>query len=594
MSGEKTIIRKIISLFQGKRPFPKRLLLSAGPAFAFSFTLFFFGPLDLAYISRNDISYSPLYILPVTGLIMGVVFLLLLLAATVPGGKIHAILVSVYTGCSIAMYLQGAFMNPDLGTLDGHTINWTGLSKDMWLNFALWFIILLIPFLIHYLSNRFWRRFTTCISVILILMQSVSLITKIMDQVQYDKSNPPNYYLSKKDMFLLGRQKNVIVFVLDTVSNRDIELTAEKYPDILPQFKDFTCFDNANTQYMFTFPSLVDTLTRHDPVITAFNHQKYVEEAWRNPAAEAFYTELRKNDFQTNFYVMDFDITQNLGSLQPYISNIQRYGNNYKIDRSALLNLYKLSLYRYLPIAAKPFFYLYSEDVSQVVINPDALYDLDDFIREFPNIELEIGEQQNIFNLIHLQGSHKPYYMDEKGAIVGNWGHHRSSTNMTDQVAGQLRLIGLYLWEMKANEVYDDSLIIIQADHGTNEDLTYDPQPIFWIKMPGSVNDSMNISRAPITIQTEFIPTIARTLGFSDYDYGSTVFEIGDAPRERITRIFGRYKDFVSSESKDTGLFEFHYVGGCENLIETFTKAPAGIYPIIRNDERKVLNDDAE
>ena len=585
MTEKNTIIRKFVLLFKGEQPFPKRLLLSAGPAFALSFMLFFFGPVDLAYISRNDISYSPLYILPVTGLIMGIVFLLLLLAAAIPGGKIHAILVSIYTGCSFAMYLQGAFMNPDLGTLDGHTINWTGLSKDMCLNLTLWTIILLIPFLIHYLSNRFWRRFTTFISIMLILMQSVSLITKIMDQVQFDKSNPPNYYLSKKDMFLLGKQKNVIVFLLDTVSNRDIELTAEKYPDILPQFKDFTCFDNANTQYMFTFPSLLDMLTRHDPVITAFDHQKYIEEAWLSPAAVAFYTELRKNDFQTNFYVMAYELTQNLGSLQPYISNIQLYGNNYKIDRSALLNLYKLSLYRYLPIAAKPFFYLYSEDVSQVIVNPDALYDMDDFVREFPNIELEIGNQENIFNLIHLQGSHLPYYMNEKGAIVGTWGHRRSSTNMTDQVAGQLRLIGLYLWEMKANEVYDDSLIIIQADHGTNVDLTYDPQPFFWIKMPDSLNDSMNISHAPITIQTDFIPTIARTLGFSDYDYGRTVFEIEDAPRERITRVFSGNKDFLSSGSKDTALFEFHYVGNREDLMEAFTKAPAGIYPITGNDE---------
>ena len=81
------MFQKTKSLFVGKRSFLKRLSLSAGPAIALSFMLFFFGPLDLAYLSRDDITYSPLEIVPVTALIMFIFFLILLLAAAVPGGK---------------------------------------------------------------------------------------------------------------------------------------------------------------------------------------------------------------------------------------------------------------------------------------------------------------------------------------------------------------------------------------------------------------------------------------------------------------------------------------------------------------------------
>ena len=91
---------KAKKLFRGRRPFPGRLLLAIFPSLALSFTLFFFGPLDLTYISRNYISYSPFSILPAMAVITGAVFLVLTLSASVPGGKVHAFLVSAYTGLS--------------------------------------------------------------------------------------------------------------------------------------------------------------------------------------------------------------------------------------------------------------------------------------------------------------------------------------------------------------------------------------------------------------------------------------------------------------------------------------------------------------
>ena len=112
MAEKETFSNKFRALFKGKRPFPKRLLLALGPSLAISFTLLFFGPLDLSCISRDHITYSALEILPAAALVMGVVFLVLLLAASISGGKVHAFLVSVYSGLGIAFYLQGAFLNP--------------------------------------------------------------------------------------------------------------------------------------------------------------------------------------------------------------------------------------------------------------------------------------------------------------------------------------------------------------------------------------------------------------------------------------------------------------------------------------------------
>ncbi|MBQ6504236.1 MAG: hypothetical protein IJI57_10030 [Flexilinea sp.] len=578
------MLQKTKSFFTGKRSFSKRLVLSAGPSFVLSFMLFFFGPLDLAYVSRDDITYSPLEIVPVTALIMLISFLVLLLAAAIPGGKIHAGLVSAYTGFGIALYVQGAFLNPDLGTLDGHSIEWTSLSTRMLLNLVLWFFIVLIPYLIHYFSNRSWRRFVSMVSMILILMQAVSLSTKLIDQMRIDSENADNYLFSKENMFHLGKEKNVVIFLLDTVSNKDIEQITDAYPDILYQFRDFTRFDNANTRFMYTVPSVLEILTTFDPDDPVFDLYDHIDRAWKNPKADAFYSALKEAGFQTNLYVSKNYITNNLGELRPYLSNIFEYSDDIEINRTALLNLYKLSLFRYLPIAAKPFFVIYTDDINQIITNPKAYANQWDFVKQVYNTDLETGPEENVFSFYYLQGTHRPYTLNERGEITGDYSK-LNVTNMVDQGAGFLNLVGHYLWRMKTLDIYDDALIIILADHGsTAGNYFYDPQPIFWIKPPHQQQDSMLITHAPITTQTQMLPTIAEILGFTNFDYGDTVFDIEDEPVERWTRIYGFNSDYPATGTNEPSnvVYEYHYTGDGNDLIEAFRGEDMVIYPMTK------------
>lgn len=87
MAEKKAFGSKFKALFTGKRPFRKRLLLAFGPSLALSFTLLFFGPLDLSYISRDYVTYSAQDILPQTALVMGAAFLALLLTASISRSK---------------------------------------------------------------------------------------------------------------------------------------------------------------------------------------------------------------------------------------------------------------------------------------------------------------------------------------------------------------------------------------------------------------------------------------------------------------------------------------------------------------------------
>ena len=70
--------------------------MAALPCLALSFTLLFFGPLDLAYLSREYVTWTAFDIfLPILG-IWAAVFVCLWLFTSVIGGKAHAFLVSLW------------------------------------------------------------------------------------------------------------------------------------------------------------------------------------------------------------------------------------------------------------------------------------------------------------------------------------------------------------------------------------------------------------------------------------------------------------------------------------------------------------------
>ena len=381
-------------------------------------------------------------------------------------------------------------------------------------------------------------------------------------------------------MFHLGKKKNVVVFLLDTVSNKDIEETVEAFPDILYPFRTFTRFDNANSQYLFKVPSLVDILTAYDPDINLFDYSIHMDNAWHNPKSTAFYNELKKNNFQTNYYVLENEVTDKLGDLSSFISNVREANSDFEINRTALINLYKLVLFRYMPIIGKPFFVIYTADINQMKTNSFVLNDQWDFVRAFMETPLETGKTDNVYNFYYLHGSHLPYNLDARGYYQYGDGEY-ITTSKTDQIAGFLNIISLYMWQMKQLNIYDDALIIILADHGYKKITDYDPQPIFWIKVPHQNNESMILTHAPITIQTEYLPTLAGILDFSDYDYGKTVFDISETDSiERVTRNFVYDESYPAAPGKYNIITEYHYTGNRDDLIAVMLNDEKTDYPI--------------
>ena len=162
--------------------------------------------------------------------------------------------------------------------------------------------------------------------------------------------------------------------------------------------------------------------------------------------------------------------------------------------------------------------------------------------------------------MIHLDGVHKPYSLDENGNFVG-----KKKSDRISQAIGSLRIVEYYLDLMKELGVYDDATIIITADHGTfnhglaDEYIEYVEEtssPFMLAKPPQSheeASEPIKTSDAPVR-HGDLLPTIMKAIGldYESYDYKPlfdyTGEEDGEASRLYITTFMSGSKDIQAAE----------------------------------------------
>lgn len=221
--------------------FKKRLFFTACPLFLLLFTLLIFGPIDLFFSNMSILDFS---ISDVAGrfipLTLGL-FLTFDLLISLSKGLLYQLLISLLLGGSIAVFIQGNFLNLDLGLLDGTTIDWSFYTTSMIMNALVWILILAIPIFVSIFYKRIITRIVIPISVILISTQAIVLTGNLITH-----STPKNefYFLSSKDQFTLSSTKNIVVLSLDRVPNSLMDSVLEENPEIESQFSDFTRYIN--------------------------------------------------------------------------------------------------------------------------------------------------------------------------------------------------------------------------------------------------------------------------------------------------------------------------------------------------------------
>lgn len=461
-----------------------------------------YAPLDLYFTNINDFWMHPVdMVIPIIVVFFGVFVLLNLLfvVAKLIGKIVYNVFLGIVSGSFIGMYIQGNFLIKNLPSMDGTAPDWGAFPAERIKSI---FAFLIPVGIMVFLFVKFRQKEKTlknatligsaCISLMLIATVSVLAIST-------DTSKPDNLTSTHANEFAMSKNKNVIVLILDAVDGDAFQKELKKYPEFQKELDGFTYYEDALAAYPYTSRSL--------PMI--FSGKWFENKGdFREYEIDAFSTSPFINKLEEENY--------NIGIYEQYDINLAYETFNKRFDNCISTQVkyntrftYEMILamgsVKFAPWDLKLFGwrldkYQIAAKVSKKNCNPFDWSDLKFYnsIKDENPITLN---GKNSARIIHLIGAHVPFQYDEKLEKEITDG----SATYESNIDACITLTKQYIERLKESGIYDNSAIVIMADHGYCNTTSYDEQymkqrvhPIFMVK---GFNESheFRVSSAPIS-----------------------------------------------------------------------------------------------
>jgi len=513
------------------------------PVLLCSFALFFWGAMDTIVHNQDVIAINPrdaffpllVAFFVATTLCTSVLIIL--------RGALLDSIVSVILSLAVAGWIQIMFLNRNIGLIDGDELYFT--TWQIISNIAIWVIVLVIVFATRWFFKNKWTKSVIYISALLFLMQFiafVSVIPSILDSER--RLFNTGHFLSMEYEFMMSNNENTLVFVLDAMSVDRLNTALNAFPNLRETFQDFTSFENSATYYDGTFPSMGLILTNQHFDFSRPTRE-YLEELWTHPETLDFYDALNEAGYRFHLFTTTRDISLDISQIEGIADNLV-YGEMGEIITSALVReMINLSAFRHAPFILKSRLVPYDGSFYTVVrefrgYSFSVMNDILLYQRLITN-GLWAQDDCNIFLVNHMRGSHTG---GGAGANMDEFANHRpEGTEQYQQTAGALWIVGEFINQMKQLGIYDNSNILIMADHGA----ALWPDSAFLIKRAGERHEYMQTSQAPIS-HTDLWPTLVDIMGLDNLDFGRSVFDIPeDEERERTLMSWIWYENFENT-----------------------------------------------
>ena len=414
--------------------------------------------------------------------------------------------------------------------MDGRTIDWSSTITKGIVNIIIWIVILLIPFIIKKSNNKMFLKISNIGSLFIMLIEVSTLAVIILSFVITDSFSNynthvsdvnKNYYLDESNLLNFSKEENIVFFMTDALEASFMNDMLEKYPEFKTIFSDFTYYDNTTGCSLLTYVSM-PTLLTGETLEVGKTLQENINNCYEN---SNFYKTLDENGFKSELYVSLALIPTN--SSGKYISN--KVEKEAEIDNSSKIKLavklYKCVFYKYMPHFLKAFFYLDSSEFNNVSSKKIQSYFQDDVkINELLISDgIKVEEPQKTYKVIQMQGAHAPFYItkDSKYNSSDEYGKKSEGERRENQIYGVLKILERFINELKENGIYENTTIIISADHGFYN--RYNPTLL--VKSENEHHDEIEINHSPISEIEDFTTTIlniathSKNNGKDIYDY---------------------------------------------------------------------------
>lgn len=445
--------------------------------------------------------------------------------------------IAVLFGISIGLYIQGNFVPTDYGVLDGREIHW----DDYWLtsiwNTLLWLACIVIPVVLQKVKPKITKQILNFASGIILAMQVVTIgLLLVTNDFGVKKTTG---YVSDQGINTVSSQENVVVFILDAFDQDYFDDIRTTDPDFLSPLDGFTYFDNVTGMYPTTKGALPYILTgqiyqNEQP------YENYIEEAYRKTG---YYDDLISDGYDIGIYTSNVFMSSYAGE---YFINYVNGKTQVSSYSGLAKTLYNFVCFRYFPHILKEKFWFYSgafdewkgtSETSGINVFTEDNFS---FYDKLKNDGLQVVDDTKCYRFIHLYGVHPPYYMDENIEEITD-----GSATAIDAARGSLRIVYEYLDQLKEQGIYDDSTIIVMADHGAGTGLP--TNPLFIVK-PRKSTGGLQVSSAPVC-QGDLMGTIAEDIGLNEQKkYGQSVFEIQEGAQRECKYLYYQWDDSWSNE----------------------------------------------
>lgn len=531
-------------------------------------TVFCFAPLGVLLLNAAEVAVSPRSVLELPRwlvLCLSGVFIACLLLPSAARRSIACLAL----GAAALFYLQGNFLVWDYGPLDGTDIDWQAHRLAGWLEVLIW---LSAPLLVLNYRAVLWRHLVG-LSLLLVAVQGASLIAHLGSGKTFPRDGPATAQEIERDFFAFSEERNVVVIVPDTFALPVFEETLTIYPELEKQLAGFTSFRNTlgvSPYTLLSIPTIMSSLVyRNSGTIQRFMSAAFGEQSLPFFLSEQGY----KIDIAT------------MGTYKPSLRWLPGddltsvlYDKPGEVRLRDSVQIWDVTLFRYVPHVLKKRIYdkhkwwLQSHYLGNASSSPRRSPPGDPLMVATPvqrataifldRLAQSVSRDspQPTFKFIHLFTSHPPFQIDADGNMLleSEYETMPVTERAIAQSAFALKQILGILDVLQQQGVYDQTMVVVAADHGT--DITMDTLPVYkrrahpiLLIKPFGASGELQVSAAPASL-LDVPATVMGALGLSAPFAGYALLD--DAvPLGRVRQYY--YFDWSGKEFWDVDRLPF-------------------------------------
>lgn len=427
---------------------------------AISFLLTLYGPLELYFTNVSEFHFDFRMLLPellkLFGLFVVAGLVVFALCYILYIQLYHVALAAAAIGF-ICTYIQGMFLVGNLPPLDGRHINWAEYSAQDLQSILLWCVVgVAVVLLIRFLHmKKMYRVFTGCA----LFLTSILLVTVVVVGIQNDGlSAKSDAVVTKNHEFDMSTDQNLVIFVVDAADsgtfNQMLQSGDYGFQDILA---DFTYYPNTVGAYPFTKHAIPYIL--HGAWYE--NQEDFNTFTTRAMDQSPLLSTLQAQNYRMGIYEEDL-IYGNDNIYQ--FENVQRSQYQFSSFKQLAKAELKLVWFKYAPYPLKRmvkvdmevFNRLIQLDGSQEVFSANNA----DFYQDAGAAQV-VTVADKCFRFIHIEGAHVPFRYDKDVNLIDE-----AQGTYPQNMECSMTILARYLTLLKDSGVYDNSAILIMADHG--------------------------------------------------------------------------------------------------------------------------------